>query len=90
MQVERDKHAGLNQHIHLHIHPFVFSVLFTFGKRPGSIIIVQPDMAFVCVCVCVETGRWWKKELRSVLWKELWGGQQRETQSNTQAAVSTM
>lgn len=52
MQVERDKHAGLNQHIHLHIHPFVFSVLFTFGKRPGSIIIVQPDMAFVCVCVC--------------------------------------
>lgn len=68
------------------VHLFVFS-LVCLHEETGHF-----DWAVSLLCrvtwhyVCLETGRC-SKQLRSVLWKELCDGHQRETQSNKQATM---
>ncbi len=71
------------------IHLFVFTLVVDILKA-----VVLTGQCHYCArwhgILCVlETERWWK-QLRSVLWKELWDGHQRETQSNIQATAATM
>lgn len=93
MQVKRDKQAYLHQK-----HLIIWMNMFNSTGvclHPGclcyesglfwldSVVIV---LGGIMHYVCLETERWWK-QLRSELWKELWDGHQRETQSNTQATM---